>query len=120
MHRRQHKRSNRVELGRLGEVSGVWFEGSATVNGSDKKKAMRRLVIAAAAFETLLWLGVTIWFSRTRPAFDLSGLHGTMLFLVFPAVLLAAANRWLPLAAGLLGATAFMWLSVLVAGRISS
>jgi hypothetical protein len=63
---------------------------------------------------------VLIWFSTTRATFDLSGLHGTMLFFVFPAVLLGAGNRWLPLAVGLLGCTAFIWLSVLVAGQISN
>lgn len=81
---------------------------------------MRRIVVIAAAVETAIWIGVLIWFSRNRPGFDLSGLHGTMLFLVLPAVLLAAADKWLPLAAGLLGATAFVWFSVLGAGQISN
>ncbi len=81
---------------------------------------MRRIVVIAAAVETTIWLGVLIWFSRNKLGFDLSGLHGTMLFLVFPAVLLAAANKWLPLAAGLLGATAIIWFSALVAGQISN
>jgi hypothetical protein len=81
---------------------------------------MRRLVFIAAGMLTLIWLVVLIWFSLNRPSFDLSGLHGTMLFLVFPAVLLGAANRWLPLAIGLLAFTAFCWLSVLIAGQISN
>lgn len=81
---------------------------------------MRRLVFAAAGIETLIWLGVLVWFSRNRPAFDLSGMHGTMLFLVVPAVLLGAADYGLRVAAGLLGVTAFLWLSILVAGQISN
>jgi hypothetical protein len=71
---------------------------------------MRHFVFIAAAALTLIWLAVLVWFSIKHPSFDLSGLHGSMLFLVFPAVLLAAGNRWLPLAAVLLGLTAFMWL----------
>ena len=81
---------------------------------------MRAFVLAVAALETLIWLGVLVWFSVNRPDFDLSGLHGTMLFLVFPALLLGAANVWLRAAAGLLALTAFMWLSVLIAGQISN
>jgi hypothetical protein len=81
---------------------------------------MRAFVLTAAGFETLIWLGVLIWFSTIRPGFDLSGMHGTMLFLVFPAVLLGAANVWLRVAAALLGLTAFMWLSVLVTSQISN
>jgi hypothetical protein len=81
---------------------------------------MRRIVLIVAGVETLIWLGVLIWFSVNRPDFDLSGLHGTMLFLVFPAVLLGATNVWLRTAAGLLALTAFMWLSVLIAGQISN
>ena len=81
---------------------------------------MRTAVLTAAALQTLIWLGVLIWFSVNRPSFDLSGMHGTMLFLVFPAMLLGAANVWLRFAVGLLALTAFMWLSVLIAGQISN
>ena len=81
---------------------------------------MRRFVYIGAAVLALIWLTVVIWAAQQPRVIDISGAHGTMLFIVTPAILLAAWGRLLPLAATLIGVAFFMALSVLVAGQISN
>ncbi len=83
---------------------------------------MRKLVFAIAAADILFWwIGVYRSDLLPRPLdSDPSGLHGVLLFVVAPALLLALWGRWLGLALGLVCFAAFLDLSVVVGGMISN
>lgn len=81
---------------------------------------MRALVFAIAAACILFWW-IGVYRGQLLPrALDPAGLHGVMLFVVAPALALAAWGRWLGLALVLVSLAAFMYLSVLVGGMISN
>lgn len=82
--------------------------------------SLRRITLGFAILLVLIWGAAGFFFARHYPDLDVSGLHGIGLFVVVPAFLLAAFGRWVPLAFALACCAAFIYLSVLVASRISN
>lgn len=81
---------------------------------------MRRIVLILCALLTLVWTGVGIWAARHTPPVDVMGLHFFGTFFILPAWFLAAINWGLRTALVLVCVTAFVYLSVLIAGQISN
>jgi hypothetical protein len=82
---------------------------------------MRRLVIAAAFAEGLIYLAIIAWAKVEAPArLDLSPFHGLMLFFVLPAFCLGLLNRLLVLAAVLVVLTAIILLAVAAGTQLAN